>query len=65
MVTEVIIILTLFFVIAATMVGQLKTTFKGSAPKLGAKIEKHIETGSGFTEATSDITWRNPPGPPP
>lgn len=64
MVTELIIILTLFFIVAGVFVGKLQTTFKDSAPKLGARIEKQIETGSGFSEASQDgrnpILWKKP-----
>ena len=67
MVTELIIVLTLFFILASTLVGNLHATFNESAPKLGAKIEKYLETGVGFTTNVSRpaVTWRQPPGPPP
>tara|TARA_B100001248_G_scaffold262582_2_gene259650 strand:+ start:5026 stop:5265 length:240 start_codon:yes stop_codon:yes gene_type:complete len=39
----------------------VEATFQGAGPKLGYKIEKHIEVGSGFVEAsknaTSEIRW--------
>lgn len=59
MVSEVIILLTLFFIVAGVFVGKMKTTFEDSAPKLGAKIEKHLETGSEFA-AKGDIRWEKP-----
>ncbi len=69
--TEVIMLLVMFFFVATAMVGRLQATFGESAPRLGAKIEKHIETGSAFAEASqatsgaSDpVSWTPPPGRP-
>lgn len=50
------------------MVGKLKATFTESSPRLGAKLEKHIETGSAFAEASQahadPVSWTPPPGTP-
>ncbi len=67
--TEVIMLLVMFFFVASAMVGRLNSTFSESAPRLGAKVEKHIETGSGFSDAseslpTGAISWTPPPGSP-
>ena len=44
----------------------LEATFRNAGPKLGYKIEKHIETGSGFAKASEEfnhsITWGNKSG---
>jgi len=60
MLTEYVILLIGVFFVVAGLVGRLQVTFEESAPKLGAKIEKHLETGSGFSEATEDMRWRAP-----
>lgn len=35
-------------------------SFSESAPKLGARLEKQIETGAGFNDNTPTITWEKP-----
>jgi len=66
--TEVIMLLLMFFFVASAMVTRLNGTFDESAPRLGAKIEKHIETGSGFAEASESlpngVSWIPPQGEP-
>jgi hypothetical protein len=48
-VVEYIILLAfMVLVVASLFVNTLKGTFRESGPMLGARIEKHIETGSGF-----------------
>jgi hypothetical protein len=58
----IILFIITFFVITGVFVGEggIETSFQEAAPKLGAKIEKHLETGSGFTEVSQDAT--NPIG---
>lgn len=49
MIVEYIILLTFFaLVVSSVIVGGLKGTFTNSGPLLGARVEKHIETGTGF-----------------
>lgn len=66
--TEVIILLLCFFFVALSLVGKLGTTFDGASPKLGAKLEKQIETGSAFAEATQGkeqpVSWQAPTAAP-
>jgi hypothetical protein len=65
MVTEFVIILTAMLVVISLFVNTLKATFKGSGPKLGARVEKQIETGSGFpVEASGGFGWEAPPKKP-
>lgn len=61
MTTELVILLTLFVIV---IVGVFKTpanTFDQAGPKLGMRIEKHLETGPGFTDKTDGtpnaISW--------
>ncbi|MES2768554.1 MAG: hypothetical protein V4596_05345 [Bdellovibrionota bacterium] len=61
MTTELVILLTLFMVV---VVGIFKTpaqSFEKSGPRLGLRIEKHLETGSGFASRTQEspnaIPW--------
>jgi hypothetical protein len=62
--TEMVIILGLFaFILFGVFVGDNgpKATFRKASPLLGAKLEKHIETGPGFTYSPdAEIKW----GPP-
>ncbi len=66
--TEVIILLLCFAFVALSLIGKLGATFDTASPKLGAKLEKHIETGSIFAEQTAayrdPVSWRKPPGAP-
>jgi hypothetical protein len=59
--TELVILFAIFaFILTGVFVGPNgpKTTFEKSAPKLGARLEKEIETGSGFIQdAGSDGVW--------
>lgn len=43
--------------------GGLRDTFYNSAPKLGARVEKELETGHGFHDRAremGDATWSKP-----
>jgi hypothetical protein len=66
--TEIIMLLVMFFFVAIAMVGKLNATFTDSAPRLGAKVEKYVETGSGFAEASESlpdpVSWIPPAGAP-
>lgn len=59
MTTELILLLGLFaFILLGSFLNKdtgIEAVFKKSAPRLGARIEKHLETGSGFPE-----TWQAP-----
>ena len=60
MTTELILLLGLFaFILLGSFLNDrsgMEATFRKSAPRLGARIEKHLETGSGFPER-----WEAPP----
>ncbi len=58
----IILFITTFFIIIGVFIGNggIETSFQEAAPKLGAKIEKHLETGSGFTNASANA--ENPIG---
>lgn len=64
----IILFIITFFVIIGVFVGDggIETSFQEAAPKLGAKIEKHLETGAGFTEvsenAENPIGWNRKSG---
>lgn len=63
MTTELILLIGLFaFILLGSFLNNengIEATFKKSAPRLGARIEKHLETGTGFPEA-----WQDPPRKP-
>lgn len=61
MTTELVVLLTLLMIV---IVGVFKTptqTFEEAGPKLGMRIEKHLETGAGFTALSQSkpnpVTW--------
>ncbi len=64
MTTELILLIGLFaFILLGSFLNQnsgMEAVFKKSAPRLGARIEKHLETGSGFPDS-----WEKPPVKPP
>ncbi len=65
MVTEFVILLIFVLLVAGAFVNTLKATFKGAGPKLGARVEKHIETGSGFPpDKDKSFVWITPPKKP-
>jgi hypothetical protein len=61
MTTELVILLTLFVIVIAGIFKTPTDTFERAGPKLGMRIEKHLETGSGFTFRTqgtpNGISW--------
>jgi len=62
MVTEFVVILIAVLLVASALVGTLKSTFTKSGPKLGARVEKIIETGSGFpVDKSGAFGWSIPP----
>lgn len=60
MTTELILLIGLFaFILLGSFLNPnsgMEATFKKSAPRLGARIQKHLETGSGFPDG-----WQKPP----
>ena len=68
MTTEVVLLLSIFaFMILGAFLGDLGpiATFKKSAPRLAARIERNIGTGDGFRSSTGageGISWKGPQG---
>ncbi len=61
MVTEWILLLAGVIVVAGVFTNTLKATFNESGPRLGARIEKHLETGSRFPlEKSGKVAWEQP-----
>ncbi|MCB0348220.1 MAG: hypothetical protein KDD37_05260 [Bdellovibrionales bacterium] len=64
----IILFIITFFLLFGVFIGNggIETSFQEAAPKLGAKIEKHLETGGGFTEvslnAENPIGWNRKSG---
>jgi hypothetical protein len=64
-VTEWILLLAGVMIVASLFMGTLKATFTESGPRLGARIEKHLETGSRFRlEKNGGMAWEPPPKKP-
>lgn len=61
MTTELVILLMLFVIIIAGVIKTPATTFEEAGPRLGMRIEKHLETGADFTYKTqrsaAPISW--------
>ena len=61
MTTELVILLSLFaFILFGAVMGENgpKATFFKASPMLGARIEKQIETGRGFTGIQGgEVSW--------
>ncbi len=51
------ILSTLVFSLFTASDGAFSKTFNNSAPRLGARVEKLIRTGDGFTTANSSAPW--------
>lgn len=68
MTTELVLLLSIFaFIVMGVFLGDLGPigTFKKSAPRLGARIERNISTGDGFRNSNTDgkgIKWIPPEG---
>jgi Flp pilus assembly pilin Flp len=67
MTTEYILLLCLFaFIVMGTFVGRntgIEATFQKAGPRLGARVEKQLETGRGFNarwEAPGAVGTRGP-----
>ena len=73
MTTELVLLLALYaFVLGGALFGENgpKATFESAAPRLAARLEEHIATGSGFTEDPKEAgrpapRWRKPGANPP
>ncbi len=69
MTTELILLLGLFvFILGGVFMGDKgpRKVFSKAAPRLGARVEKHISFGHRFTFKNGDrIKWRKPGGSPP
>jgi hypothetical protein len=63
MTTELVILLTLFVIVIAGIFKTPTESFEKAGPKLGMRIEKHLETGAGFSlrtqGANNPISWRH------
>lgn len=69
MTLEFVLLLSLFaFLILSVFLGDLGPieTFKKSAPRLGARVERNVEVGRGFRQSAADgqgVDWVAPTGP--
>lgn len=52
MTTELVILLMLFVIVIAGVFKTPTKTFEEAGPRLGMRIEKHLETGAGFVAKT-------------
>ncbi len=63
MTTELVILLalSLFIIVGGVLHHEsgVRATFLAAGPNLGARVEKHLETGSGFLNR--DNSWIAPP----
>ena len=69
MTTELVLLLGIYgFLVLGAFLGDLGPieTFKKSAPRLGARVERNISTGDGFRESQdgSGVNWIKPQGNP-
>ena len=68
MTVELVLLMGLYaFLLLGTFLGDLGPiqTFKKSAPRLGARVERNISTGDGFRTLSSDgtgVDWIKPNG---
>ncbi|MGE0529335.1 MAG: hypothetical protein AB7G93_19650 [Bdellovibrionales bacterium] len=68
MTTELVLILGIYaFLLIGAFLGDLGPieTFKRSAPRLGARIERNLSIGDGFRESRDGlgVNWIEPQGP--
>ncbi len=61
MVSELIALMIFAMVLVSVINKGVIGTFQGASPKLGARVEKHLETGSGFQTPNERISWELPP----
>lgn len=67
MTTELVLLLGIYgFLVLGAFLGDLGPieTFKKSAPRLGARVERNISTGDGFRESPdgTGVNWIKPQG---
>ena len=67
MTVELVLLMSLYaFIVMGVFLGDFGPieTFKKSAPRLGAKIERNLSTGWGFRKATDKdkVNWVKPGG---
>lgn len=67
MTVELVLLLGIYgFLVLGAFLGDLGPieTFKKSAPRLGARVERNISTGDGFRESQdgSGVNWIKPQG---
>lgn len=68
MTTELVLLLGIYaFLVLGAFLGDLGPiqTFKKSAPRLGARVERNISVGDGFRTQSSDnapVSWIKPTG---
>ena len=65
MTTELTILISIFiFILLGVFIGENgpKSTFEKAGPRLGARVEKQIETGVGFWSGSKE-SWIPPPSP--
>lgn len=62
MTTELVILLTLFVIVIVGVFKLPTETFERAGPRLGMRIEKHLETGAGFSSRTRNandpVSWK-------
>lgn len=69
MTVELVLLLGIYvFIVLGAFLGDLGPiqTFKKSAPRLAARVERNISTGDGFRKSASDnlgVNWLPPQGP--
>ncbi|MBX3020611.1 MAG: hypothetical protein KF799_02950 [Bdellovibrionales bacterium] len=68
MTTELVLLLGIYaFLLLGAFLGDLGPieTFKKSAPRLGARVERNISVGDGFRKSANDnqaVVWLKPEG---
>ena len=63
MTTELVLLLGIYaFILLGVFLGDSgpMATFKNSAPRLAARIERDISTGRGFLKEGAPIPWQKP-----
>lgn len=63
MTVEYVLLMALFvFMVMGALTSTPQTTFDKAAPKLGARVEKHLTTGNGFGKSNGNqvapIEWQ-------
>lgn len=68
MTTELVLLLGLFaFIIGGAFIGDKgpRKVFEQAAPRLGARVEKHMTIGHKFPWEGGTVSWEKPDGPAP